>query len=75
MTAGVSYAIVVDGYGGKFGQYQIDMVAEQVAVTRCCSFLPHQLSERSFEHKEQSQDYMLAADWLRFVHVQGQLKL
>lgn len=30
MTAGMAYAIVVDGYGGKFGEYQIDIVAEQV---------------------------------------------
>lgn len=30
MTAGMAYAIVVDGYGGKFGQYQIDITARQV---------------------------------------------
>ena len=30
MTAGSAYAIVVDGYGGKFGQYQIDITAQQV---------------------------------------------
>ncbi|DBB00918.1 TPA: hypothetical protein ACH3X1_000835 [Trebouxia sp. C0004] len=32
MTAGSAYAIVVDGYGGKFGQYQIDITAQQGPV-------------------------------------------
>ena len=30
MTAGSAYAIVVDGYAGNFGQYQIDITAQQV---------------------------------------------
>ena len=30
MTAGSAYAVVVDGYGGKIGQYQIDITAQQV---------------------------------------------
>ena len=55
MTAGSPYAIIVDGYGGKFGQYQITVTAQQVhlcaqdsyvaclapaaAPDCCCSFL------------------------------------
>ena len=55
MTAGSPYAIIVDGYGGKFGQYQITVTAAQVhlhaqdsyvgslasaaAPDCCCSFL------------------------------------
>ena len=35
MTAGAAYAVVVDGYNGKFGQYQIDITAQQV-YTHCC---------------------------------------
>ena len=30
MTAGSPYAIIVDGYGGKFGQYQLTVTAQQV---------------------------------------------
>ena len=37
MTAGSAYAIVVDGYGGKFGQYQIDITAQQVRAGLCHS--------------------------------------
>ena len=45
MTAGVAYAIVVDGYGGNFGQYQIDMVAEQVS----CDTLWFTLASSAFQ--------------------------
>ena len=32
MTAGSAYAIVLDGYNGLFGKYQIDITAEQVML-------------------------------------------
>lgn len=35
MTAGSAYAIVLDGYGGKFGQYQLDITAQQVHEPVC----------------------------------------
>ena len=41
MTAGSAYAIVVDGYGGKYGQYQIDIVAQQVQHTPIASAFQH----------------------------------
>ena len=43
MTAGSAYAIVLDGYNGLFGKYQIDITAEQVklvvlqAIAACLS--------------------------------------
>ena len=33
MTAGSAYAIVLEGYGGKFGQYQLDVTADQVGCS------------------------------------------
>ena len=30
MTGGSAYAVVLDGYNGNFGKYQIDITAEQV---------------------------------------------
>lgn len=33
MTAGAAYAIVLDGYNGNFGKYQIDITAEQVRLS------------------------------------------
>ena len=30
MRAGVAYAVVVDGFNGQFGPYQIDITADQV---------------------------------------------
>ena len=33
MTAGAAYAIVLDGYNGNFGKYQIDITAEQARLS------------------------------------------
>ncbi len=34
MRAGVAYAVVVDGFNGQFGPYQIDITADQVRAPR-----------------------------------------
>ena len=40
MTAGSAYAIVLDGYNGNFGKYQIDITAEQVRPIHTIFGLP-----------------------------------